>query len=112
MKRTTVLITAFALMTTMRLGAAEQTWIGEISDSACGMKHVSGEENVPVPPAKQCVANCVRGGSTYVIVVGDKVLRIANQKAAGLADLAGARVKITGEAKGDTVTVSKIEKAA
>jgi hypothetical protein len=46
-----------------------------------------------------------------VLVVGDKVLEIANQKVAGLADLAGSKVKVTGEAKGDTVTVSKIEKA-
>lgn len=93
------------------LGAAEQTWIGEISDSACAMKHESGTENVPAPPAKECVANCVRGGSKYVIVAGGKVLEIANQNAAGLADLAGSKVKITGEAKGDVVTVSKIEKA-
>jgi hypothetical protein len=110
MKRRAVLITAFALVTAMRLGAAEQTWIGEISDSACAMKHESGTENVPAPPAKECVANCVRGGSKYVIVVGDKILEIANQNAAGLADLAGSKVKITGEAKGDVVTVSKIEK--
>jgi len=93
------------------LRAAEQTWIGEISDSACGMKHESGAENVPTPPAKECVAACVKGGSKYVIVVGDKVLEIANQNAAGLANLAGSKVKITGEAKGNVVTVSKIEKA-
>jgi hypothetical protein len=111
MKRTAVFITALALMTAMRVGAAEQTWVGEISDSACGMKHESGAENVPAPPAKECVVNCIRGGSTYVLVVGDKVLEIANQKVAGLADLAGSKVKVTGEAKGDTVTVSKIEKA-
>jgi hypothetical protein len=102
---------ALAALTTLPLRAAEQTWIGEISDSACGMKHESGAENVPTPPAKECVADCVRGGSKYVIVVGDKVLQIANQNAAGLADLAGSKVKITGEAKGEVITVSKIEKA-
>ena len=103
-----VMLTAL-VMTPLR--AAEQTWIGEISDSACEMKHESGAENVPTPPAKECVAACVKGGSKYVFVVGDKILQIANQNAAGLADLAGSKVKMTGEAKGDVVTVSKIEKA-
>ena len=93
------------------LGAAEEMWTGEISDSACGAHHDSGAENVPTPPAKECVANCVRGGSTYVLVVGQKVFEIANQRAAGLEALAGSKVKVTGEAKNDAITISKIEKA-
>src|SRR3954468_12331976 len=91
--------------------AAEQTWVGEISDSACGAHHESGTENVPPPPPKECVAACVRGGSTYVLVVDGKVLQIANQQLAGLADLPGGKVKVTGELKGDAVTISKVEKA-
>jgi hypothetical protein len=47
--------------------------------------------------------------SKCVIVAGDKVFQIANQNAAGLANLAGSKVKI-GET-GDAVTISKIEKA-
>jgi hypothetical protein len=108
-----LLTTTLAVVTLslIALRAADQTWVGEISDSACGMKHDSGAENVPTPPANECVANCIRGGSKYVIVSSDKVFQIANQNAAGLADLAGSKVKITGELKGDTVTISKIEKA-
>ena len=105
---TTVAVVTLSLVA---LRAADQTWVGEISDSACGMKHDSGAENVPTPPANECVANCIRGGSKYVIVANDKVFQIANQNAAGLADLAGSKVKITGELKGDIVTISKIEKA-
>jgi hypothetical protein len=101
---------AVSTLSFVPLGAAEQSWIGEISDSACAMKHDSGAENVPTPPANECVANCIRGGSKYVIVAGNKVYQIANQNAPGLADLAGAKVKISGELKGDVVTVSKIEK--
>lgn len=101
---------AVVTLSLVALRAAEQTWVGEISDSACAMKHESGVENVPPPPANECVANCIRGGSKYVIVVGDKVFQIANQNAAGLATLAGSKVKITGELKGDAVTISKIEK--
>lgn len=109
MKRAVFLVALMA-MTTGVLNAAEQSWIGEISDSACALQHESGTENVPPPPAKECVANCVKGGSQYVLVVGDKVMKIANQNATGLADLAGSKVKVTGEASGDAITVSKIEK--
>jgi hypothetical protein len=105
------MLAASLVLATMTLGAAEQTWVGEISDSACALQHESGAENVPPPPAKECVANCVRGGSKYVLVVGGKTLAIENQNAAGLADLAGTPVKVTGEAKGDAITISKIEKA-
>jgi hypothetical protein len=92
--------------------AAEQTWVGEISDSACGAHHESGAENVPAPPAKECVENCLRGGSTYVLVGPEhKVFQIANQTAAGLKENAGGKVKVTGELKGDSITVSKVEKA-
>lgn len=111
MKKLASLAAGVMLATLTPLGAAEQTWIGEISDSACAMKHESGTENVPAPPAKECVANCVRGGSKYVLVVGNTVFEIANQNAAGLADLAGSKVKVTGEATGQSVRVSKIEKA-
>ena len=114
MTKTAATIVAGAMLATltlMPLRAAEQSWIGEISDSACNKKHESGAENVPTPPAKECTADCVRGGSKYVIVVGDNVFQVANQNAAGLADLAGSKVKVTGEAKGDVITVSKIEKA-
>jgi hypothetical protein len=110
MKLAVVLVAGLTLAT-LRLGAAEQTWVGEISDSACGLQHESGTENVPPPPAKECVANCIRGGSKYVLVVDKKVMQIANQSVAGLADLAGSSVKVTGEAKGDSITIAKIAKA-
>ena len=61
---------AVVTLSLVALRAAEQTWVGEISDSACAMKHESGVENVPPPPANECVANCIRGGSKYVIVAG------------------------------------------
>jgi hypothetical protein len=99
------------LFSAATLIGAEQTWLGEITDSACGAHHESGAENVPPPPAKECVAACVRGGSTYVLLVDGKVLQIANQQAPGLADLAGSKIKVTGELKGNAITVTKMEKA-
>jgi hypothetical protein len=51
----------------------------------------------------------VRGGSKYVLVVDKQVYQIANQTFADLAKHAGHAVKLTGELKGNTITVSKIE---
>lgn len=89
--------------------SAEQTIAGQISDSACNRKHESGAENVPTPPDADCTLDCVRGGSKFVLVTDDKIYQIANQDLAALKTHAGHKVKMTGELKGDSLTVSKIE---
>jgi hypothetical protein len=91
------------------LSAAEQTWSGKISDSACGAKHEEAAENTGVMPDRECTEACVRGGSKYVFVVDKQVFQIANQDFKALATHAGHAVKITGELKGNAITVSKIE---
>jgi hypothetical protein len=96
---------------TFRSAGAEQTWTGKIGDSACNLKHESGQENVPPPPDKECTLNCVRGGSEFVLLVSGKIFKLANQKDPALTTLAGDNVKVTGELKGDVITASKIEKA-
>ena len=88
---------------------ADQTLTGQISDSACNRKHESGAENVPTPPEHDCTLDCVRGGSKFVLVTETKVYQIANQDLADLKTHAGHKVKMTGELKGDSMTVSKIE---
>ena len=89
--------------------AAEQTWSGKISDSACGAKHEEAAEGQGVMADRECTQACIRGGSKYVLVVDGKVLQIANQDNKDLATHAGHAVKITGELKGNAITVSKIE---
>jgi hypothetical protein len=89
--------------------AAEQTWTGQISDSACGAKHEEAAEGQGKMPDRECTAACVRGGSKYVLVVDGKVLQIANQDNKELATHAGHTVKMTGELKGASITVSRIE---
>ena len=91
--------------------AAPQTWTGTISDSMCGAKHMEGEHGMKVSD-KECTEMCVKKGAKYVLVSDGKVLAIANQDFKGLAQLAGAPVKLTGDLKGDTVTISKIQRAA
>jgi hypothetical protein len=88
---------------------AEQTWTGKIGDSACGAKHEEAAEGQGVMPDRECTEACVRGGSKYILVVDGKVLKIANQDSKDLAAHAGHAVTVTGEMKGDEITVSKIE---
>jgi hypothetical protein len=100
---------ALLLAAAARPFAAEQTWSGQISDSACGAKHEEAAEGQGKMPDRECTEACVRGGSKYVLVVDGKVMQIANQDNKDLATHAGHTVKITGELKGSAITVSKIE---
>jgi hypothetical protein len=91
------------------LGAAPATWTGKISDSMCGVKHAMGDKKMT---DKECTDACVKGGSKYILVLGDKVMKIDNQDFKGLAKFSGDAVKITGEmGKNDTITISNIEAA-
>ena len=89
--------------------AAEQTWTGQISDSACGAKHEEAAEGQGKMPDRDCTVACVRGGSKYVLVADGKVLQIANQDNKDLATHAGHKVTVTGELRGTSITVSKID---
>jgi len=88
--------------------AAEQTWKGQISDNLCGAKHEEAAEGQGKMPDRDCTLACVRGGSKYALVVDGKVFQIANQDFADLQTHAGHPVTLTGELKGQTITVSKI----
>jgi hypothetical protein len=107
--KTWILVGAALLFASSSPFAAEQTWSGKISDSACGVKHEEAAEGQGVMADRECTQACVRGGSKYVLVVDGKVLQIANQDNKDLATHAGHAVKITGELKGNAITVTKIE---
>ena len=108
--KTLALVLASALLV-VSVGAvpAEQTWSGKIADSACGAKHEEAAEGQGVMADRDCTQACVRGGSKYVLVVDGKVFQIANQDNKDLATHAGHLVKMTGEMKGTSIMVSKIE---
>ena len=88
--------------------AADKTWVGSISDSKCGAKHMTGGEHGAKMSDRECTEACVKGGAKYVFVSKGKVYNIDNQDYAGLADHAGHTVKLTGAMTGDTVKVSNI----
>ncbi len=107
--KTLVLLAAALVFASSSLFPAEQSWSGKISDSACGAKHEEAAEGQGVMADRDCTQACVRGGSKYVLVVDGKVFQIANQDNKDLAIHAGHVVKITGELKGASITVSRIE---
>ena len=110
MKNLAMVVVAVLLAITAAPRAAEQTWSGKISDSACGAKHEEAAEGQGVMADRECTQACIRGGSKYVLVVDNQVFQIANQDFKDLAAHAGDAVKLSGELKGNTITVSKIEK--
>lgn len=90
------------------LGAGKsQTFTGEVSDSMCGASHMmEGKKG-------DCARKCVEKGSSYALVVGDKVYALkTNDKAVQdkLGELAGEQAKVTGAADGETIEVSAVAK--
>jgi hypothetical protein len=88
--------------------SAQQTWSGQISDSMCKAKHEEAAEGQGKMADRDCTLSCVRGGSKFVLLVGGKVLQIANQDQKDLQTFAGQTVTVTGDLKGDTLTVTAI----
>jgi hypothetical protein len=91
-------------------GAATMKMDGMISDSACGASHakmIEGHKEVKMTE-RDCTLACVKAGGKFVFVSGGKVYNVANQKLAALTQHAGETVSVTGDVKGDTITVSKV----
>lgn len=90
--------------------AAEKTWTGKISDSMCGASHakMKAQHTDAKMTDRDCTLACVKGGGKYVFVSSGKVYSIENQDLALLQEHAGHTVRLTGEMKGDSITVSKI----
>ena len=110
MKKYFTLMAASMLMTAAPLFAAEKTWNGTISDSMCGAKHPGGEHDGKKMTDGDCAKACVNEhGGKWVFLSEGKTFTIANQDFAALKEHAGEKVALTGEAKGDSITVSKVE---
>jgi len=72
---------------------------GVIEDSTCANSH-SQMSRVA------CVKKCLKSGASAVLVVGDKIYKIANQKF--VLKWAGQDVAVDGTVTGDTIQVTKI----
>jgi hypothetical protein len=76
---------------------------GYIDDSVCA----ASKTPMCTPETRVTCANkCIKGGASAVLVVGDKVYKIANQKA--VLDYAGKNVTVDAKVTDDTIEVTKI----
>lgn len=97
-------VTAGLILTaSLAVAQADQTLTGTITDAMCGKKHM-------MQGAAQCTHECVKSGSDYALVVGDKVYTLKGDKAA-IDKFAGANVVVKGKTTGNTVTVESIKAA-
>ena len=105
-------ILTFCILATISCAAAmaaDQTWVGQISDSNCGVSHAKMTSAHPGMTDRDCTLACVKNGAQFVFVSDGKVYKIANQDSPLLQMHAGhAGVTLTGEMKGDAITVSKV----
>jgi len=105
---TLVLCTGLAVVPSLAAGNT-QTFTGKVSDAMCGAKHMEAG----IAPAA-CVRACVQKGAKYALVVGDKVYTLDTSDKAALDELnklAWEQAKVTGTAKGDTITVKSVAAA-
>lgn len=94
----------------MAASAANQTLSGKISDSMCGESHkAQAEHGKSKMSDRECTLACIKKGGKYVLAADGKVYHIENQAFADLKKHAGHTVKVSGEVKDNTITVSKIE---
>jgi hypothetical protein len=85
-----------------------QAFTGRVSDAMCGSNHMMGGE------ASECTRVCIRKGSKYALVVGDKVYTLDTSDKATLDQLdklADQQAQVTGEANGDSIAVLSVAAA-
>jgi hypothetical protein len=100
------LVTAGLVLTaSFAFAQATETLTGTVSDAMCGKKHMMKGES-----AAQCTRDCVKEGSDYALVVGDKVYTLKGDKAA-IDKFAGANVVVRGKLSGSTVAMESIKAA-
>jgi hypothetical protein len=72
---------------------------GIITDAQCGSRHTDSGQS-----ASECARTCVRNGSRYIMVDGDRNYELAGNSSQ-LSQLAGQRVTLTGALSGNTIKV-------
>jgi hypothetical protein len=87
--------------------AAPQTFTGVVTDNMCGKKHTM----MPGKPDSECIRACVKAGSKYALLVGDKVY-VLNGDAKQIDRFAGKQVKVAGNVSGTSIALVSIAEAA
>jgi hypothetical protein len=96
------LLATFALTAIGSLSAFAGEWSGYIADSKC--KHTDGTDK-----SIACTQSCIKKGADAVFVTSDdKVLKIDKASMDKVTPHFGHKVTVTGDVKGDTLTVDSI----
>jgi hypothetical protein len=99
----TVILTYAAILGAVAFAQnKEQTFTGVVSDNMCGKQHMAKDKS-----AAQCTRECVKTGSDYALVVGDKMYTLKGDKAQ-IDRFAGEKATMTGAAKDETINVRSI----
>jgi hypothetical protein len=104
-KIVSTLFAAVLLCATVAL-AAPMTLTGTLTDSMC----TKGKHMIPGKSDAECIRECIKSGAKWVLVSESKVYNLQGDKTK-FNDLAGKRVKVTGDAEGTNVTVKQIAAA-
>ena len=98
-------ITMFVAAAALAAAPAPRTFIGLITDSMCGADHKA----MNITPDSKCVRECVKHGSKYALLVGDKMYILSDQQTPE--KFAAQKVKVTGAfyEKSKILRVDKIE---
>jgi hypothetical protein len=105
MKFNKLAVIVLALAAAVPAIAAEQSFKGYLSDTMCGRKHM-----MPGKSDAECIRECVKAGSKYALMVGDKMYTLQGP-AAQFDKLAGQQVQVSGDLQGSTMKVAKIAAA-
>ena len=101
---TVALSTGLAFVSSM-VASSTQTFRGKVSDAMCGAKHMAKDKS-----AADCTRECVKSGSDYALVVGEKVYTLKGN-AADLDKYAGEQVTVKGTVSGNTITAESVTAA-
>ena len=101
----TIIGTVMVLLCAGSARPADQTLMGTISDSLCNASHKDMGKKMT---DRECTQLCTAKGAQYVLVSEGKIYKLMNHDA-DLKTHAGHVVNLTGDAKGDTIRVSKVE---
>ena len=97
------ILTIFASAALMM--AAPKTFTGVITDDMCGKDHAM----MNVKPDTKCVADCIKSGSKYALIVGDEVYELSDQKTPE--KFAAKKVTVKGTLEGKKIQVESITAA-
>jgi hypothetical protein len=95
-----------ALLALFAASAFAASWTGTISDAGCGAKHADASE-----ASQKCAQRCFSKSGEAVLVVGDKVVKIAAASKDKIKDHVGHKVTVNGKLENDVITVDSVEMA-